>query len=388
VTSLAHSDCGQEETTAPSKALRVALVTPPLDASGGIGRVMSYALGELKATNVTVHVLDTRGHNAKPTLSLFTLAAVCVRLVLLKLLDRVDVAHVNISAHGSSVRKPIVVWLCRLLRIPVILHLHASSYPEFFDALPSPAKSVLQKTFSSAETVIVLGRVWATYVMTTLRVDPRRIVVLPNAVPGPAEAHIRRRAPGTPLRIVFLGRLGERKGVRDLFEALADPEVRTQSWRVTIAGDGDIERYRAEAERLGLASRVRFPGWVDETGVTRILKDGHALVLPSRAEGMPMSVLEAFAHGVPAVATRVGAIPEVITDGASGILFPVGDVKELRAALLSLLKDEDKRLLLAFGARKAWEERFAIAPFATELLQQWRIAAGSTLRRPTVAEKA
>jgi len=353
-------------------ATRVALITPPLDSSGGIGRLMAHVVAAMPAEGITVRLLDTRGHSPRPALSIFPLARAWVKLVFLGLTRRIDVAHINMSSHGSSIRKPIMLWTCRLFRIPVALHLHASEYPEYFANQSRPLKAFLRRTFSSADIVLVLGRSWRDYVCRELQVSPRKVRVLLNAAPGPAAVTEPEVRSVRPLGILFLGRLGERKGTPDLLRALADARIRNEQWVATLAGDGDVVRYRGEAEKLGLGDRVNFPGWISASEAQELLAKSDLLVLPSRAEGLPMSVIEAFAYGLPVVSTPVGGIPDILEDGVNGLFVRPGDDAQLANAIFRIFHDESLRLRLAKNARRTWEERLDVATFVHDLARCWR----------------
>ena len=128
---------------------------------------------------------------------------------------------------------------------------------------------------------------------------------------------------------------------------------------LVLAGDGpqrpDAE---AEAERLGVADRVRFLGKVD--AVADLLRAADLYLLPSRSESFGLSALEAMACGVPVVASKVGGLPEVVVDGETGALVPSGDVDGMAARAIDLLSDE---------ARYAATKSAAVArarEFATE----------------------
>ena len=354
--------------------LRVVLVGPPLLASGGIGRVMSYVLAALRPQDARVEVLDTRGTATNPVRSLVPLLRSCARLIALGARREVDVVHVNISSHGSALRKGLVVRTCRLVGLPVVLHLHASSFPEFFDPLPGPAKRWVRRTFALPRRVVVLSETWRTYAHEVLAVRPGETTVLPNAAPRGRSVGPGRR-PEEDLRLLFLGRLGERKGAPELLSALGDDRLRRGAWRATLAGDGDIATYRARAAELGLPDRIAFPGWMPPDAVEDLLADAHVLVLPSHAEGMPMSVLEAFAAGVPVVSTPVGGLAEVVVDGVNGLVVPPGDVDALVDALARILDDEPLRNRLASGARETWRTGHAIDDYCRRLVSEWRGAA-------------
>jgi glycosyltransferase involved in cell wall biosynthesis len=357
-------------------ALRVALITPPLDSSGGIGRLMSYVLGSLPDDRIAVRLLDPRGRSRRPALSIFPLARAWLALLLLGLARRVDVAHINLSSHGSSIRKPVMLWTCRLLRIPAILHLHASEYERFYATLPRPVKALLRRTFASADAVLVLGEHYRRYVCEELGVPPRKVRTLLNGCPGPRTAGDPAPRGSDPLRILFLGRLGTRKGVPQALAALADARISRERWVAALAGDGEVALYRDQARSLGIDDRVSFPGWVDAGQASRLLRESHLLLLPSHAEGLPMSVIEAFAHGVPVVSTPVGAISDIVEHDVNGLLVPPGDSAALTEALLRLLGDEPLRLRLAANARRAWEKRLSIAAYTRELTSCWQALSG------------
>jgi glycosyltransferase involved in cell wall biosynthesis len=198
--------------------------------------------------------------------------------------------------------------------------------------------------------------------------------VLPNATPGAASAPSG-RTQGECLHIVFLGRLGPRKGVPELLTALASSQLRNRAWRATLAGDGDVDTYLALAAELGLDGRIVFPGWVDTEAVVHLLAEAHMLVLPSHAEGLPMSVLEAFAAGVPVVCTPVGGLPEVVVDGENGLLVSPGDAASLERAILGLLEDEPLRTRLAAGALNTWRHCHCIEQYTHRLRDEWQLAA-------------
>jgi glycosyltransferase involved in cell wall biosynthesis len=355
--------------------LRVVIIGPPLSASGGIGRVMSYALSAMKAQDLKVRILDTRGLGASPVSSLLPLLRTCGTLIWLAVGREVDVAHVNVSSHGSALRKGLIVRICRLVRIPVVLHLHASRFPEFYTALPGWAQRWVRRTFALASRVIVLGEISRKYVQDVLAVLPERVTVLPNATPGRA-SEMSERAPGDSLQILFLGRLGPRKGIPELLTALANPGLHDQAWRATLAGDGDVDTYRAIAAEHGLNGRIVFPGWVGVDAVSEFLGQAHVLLLPSHAEGLPMSVLEAFAAGVPVVCTPVGGLPELVVDGVNGLVVPPGDAGALAVAILRLLDNEPLRARLAAGALSTWQRCYSIEQYTLRLTSEWQLAAG------------
>jgi glycosyltransferase involved in cell wall biosynthesis len=133
-----------------------------------------------------------------------------------------------------------------------------------------------------------------------------------------------------------------------------------------VVGDGPVRgELEAEATRAGIAGSVRFTGLQEDVQPFLDLMDVY--LMSSEFEGLPLALLEAMASGVAPVVTAVGGIPEVVRDGADGVLVPFGDPAALAAATLSLLADAERRGSLAAAARRRVKERFGIARMAREL---------------------
>jgi glycosyltransferase involved in cell wall biosynthesis len=173
-----------------------------------------------------------------------------------------------------------------------------------------------------------------------------------------------REAGGGPCRLLFLGRVGVRKGVADLLQALASPVLAAHSWHIDLAGDGDIEAYADRARALGLQDRVRFHGWTDPAP---LLARADILVLPSRNEGLPVAIIEAMAHGLPVVATPVGAIEEAVRHEQTGLIVPPRNPGALAAALARLIADPALRHRLGAAGRERYLAEFEIGAFNDRL---------------------
>jgi glycosyltransferase involved in cell wall biosynthesis len=124
-----------------------------------------------------------------------------------------------------------------------------------------------------------------------------------------------------------------------------------------LIGDGP-DRSAAEwlAHDLGIHSRVHFMGKQDR--VNELLPLADMLLMPSELESFGLAALEAMACKVPSIATRVGGVPELIDDGITGLLYPVGDIDAMAAGVLSLLKDRDRLEAMRDAGRKTAQSRF------------------------------
>lgn len=162
--------------------------------------------------------------------------------------------------------------------------------------------------------------------------------------------------PAKPL-LGFVGRLTREKGVHDVLYAAQALRHERCDFQLLIIGDGE-ERQALEqqAQALGIASAVTFTGTRADMPLLYSALD--VFVLPSYQEGFPMSVLEAMACGVPVIATRVGDVPEIVEQGATGLLVPPGDRSALQAAIAQLLTDAQKRHDLGAAGHRRLCERF------------------------------
>ena len=341
-----------------------------LEHAGGIGRAMSYLIKQWScdATSMPAKVIDTRGGGHLAFAPLFLVLAI-LRISALAVTGRIALLHINVASRGSAVRKCIIVLLCVLLRTKFVMHLHGAKFDHFYAALPRPAQWVVRWMFRHADRVIVLGIVWQRFVVDTLGLAPARVEIICNGVPASLETPARRNG---QIHIVFLGRLGDRKGVPELLVALSADRLTGLDWRATLAGDGDIARFKADAAQRGLATRVAFPGWLDRDDTATLLASADIFVLPSHHEGLPVAVLEALACGLATVATPVGSLPEFLVDQVSVIFVRPGNVAQLTDALERLVKSPDNRRELSQQARNVFRDHFDIKTTARAFQATYR----------------
>jgi glycosyltransferase involved in cell wall biosynthesis len=190
-------------------------------------------------------------------------------------------------------------------------------------------------------------------------VHPDSIRVIPSAIElerfdrdvDPLEV---RRAwglgPKEPL-VVSVGSLTPEKDRSTLIEAAARLAAGARGFRLLVVGEGEERRKLAAGiARLGLGERVILCGFLEDP--IPLLRAATVFVLSSRREGLGTALLEAAAAGLPAVATRVGGIPEIVEDGATGILVPPEDPEALAGALEELLGDPGRRASMGARARE------------------------------------
>ena len=331
---------------------------------GGMFKVADYLIQaqDIDAINsATLRPLDTRG-GSNALYSFLILVTALTKLIRGRFTGQLAGVHVNMAERLSLFRKSVVVVFCKMLGIPVVLHLHAAQLPAFYRKLPLPLKSLTQWVFSLPETCLVLGGESHRFVTDELLVPENRVQVIINGVPEPINT--RRKPDNSRIkRVLFLGNLSERKGVSDLLKALALPGFDISRLEVTLAGGGNILAYEATALKLGINGIVRFTGWSNQQQVSELMSQADLLVLPSYDEGLPLVILEALANSVAVVCTPVGEIPSVLSDGINACFVQPGDVQGIASALQCVLNNHEFMLELEQNGRRLYEEKFSVNQF-------------------------
>lgn len=273
---------------------------------------------------------------------------------------RPGAVHLHTAIRTSLMRKASLAFICTLWRVPVVWHIHSGEFVDYVAArLGRRRRAIVLGLLRRAGAVIVLTDGWRRHMAERLGVE-RNVFVLPNPAPLNSTAPTA-RIPGEPgrLRVLFLGLFTESKGFHDLLRATA--LARGQGYAVTLAcaGQGDVARVHGWCRELNLDGAVSFLGWIDADQRQAQFQQADVLALPSYSEGQPMSLIEAMQAGLAVVATRVGGIPDTVTDGVEGLLVPPGDVPALAQALCRLAADPGLRHELGQGGRVRAEVRHA-----------------------------
>jgi glycosyltransferase involved in cell wall biosynthesis len=186
---------------------------------------------------------------------------------------------------------------------------------------------------------------------------PERVALVYNGINHHRFAAVPPPTAGPIPVIGVLTRLVPGKGLDDLLQA-AQLLLTTGPYRFVIGGDGPLlERLKLRAQSLGIAEQVEFLGFV--TDEVAFLRQIDVYVLPSYKEGLPYGVLEAIAAGRPVVATAVGGLPEVVTDGVNGRLVVPGNVSALANALREVTEERQLRHM-SENARQLVTARFTL----------------------------
>ncbi|WP_428489959.1 glycosyltransferase family 4 protein [Rhodopila sp.] len=342
----------------------VFLACPYGQVGGGMGSIMAYlaSMQQDPTGRFDFKRLETRG-GGHIALSPLFLALAVARIWLEASRGRLAVVHLNLAERGSVFRKAVLLAATRLVGGRVLLHLHAAQIMQFHAAMGRPGQSLLQWMFRGADHCVVLGEVWRRWVIDQFGVRPAQISIIYNGVPATLVAQ--RAARGdAPFRLLFVGNLLERKGVKDLLRSFAGPLLTARDIRLTMAGGGPVDAYREMAAELGIADRVSFTGWVSQGDARALMVNSDALILPAYDEGLPLVILEALASRTPVICTPVGSIPEVLQDRHTALFVTPGDERGIADAIATLIDQPELGAEWSAAGAALYQRLFTMEAFA------------------------
>lgn len=352
---------------------------PAPDVRGGMPAVLRAILESPLSERYRLEVIPTWRPFGPVRRLVFFLVAV-VRLGRWCLGRGQRLVHVHTTVRGSLYRKSVCVCVAKLLRRRTIMHIHsgAGDIEAFLGKLGPARRAVFRYALKLADSVVSVSAAGARAVEMGLGVSG--IAVVPNAAPRvagppdhPGEANPKASGRGRAIHLLFLGGFANpAKGGSILLNALPQIVSMSEDVLITLAGPGQPPA--AALDAIGADGRVRWAGWLDEDAKAELFACSDVFLLPSVSEGLPIALLEAMAHGQAIVATQVGGIPEILTDGVDALLVPGGDPARLRDAVLTLAGDARLRERIG-GAARARAERWGEEEVCSRLDALYRMLA-------------
>ena len=261
-----------------------------------------------------------------------------IRIFFRLLLDqKITIVHCHTAAGSDFKRQSMIVKLAKRNGKKVILHSHASQFKVFYSEASDKGKAAIVNTLRKADVLIVHSESWRDWFIS-LGVDAKKITILHNITAYPTILDDSKNArmidfSNRPVRFLFLGEIGQRKGVFDIIRALINHrEEISGKIELRIGGNKMESELRKAIADGGISDFVKFEGWVSGDQKIELLNWADVYVLPSFNEGLPISILEAMSYKMPIISTPVGGIPEVV-DESNGIIVTPGKDEEIYSAI-------------------------------------------------------
>jgi glycosyltransferase involved in cell wall biosynthesis len=351
--------------------MKVLMIGPRLDVKGGVSSVTRMIIQEERSD---FEIIFRPSMNDKSLIGrIYHFISRILLFPYERLIIRPDVVHIHFSHSLSTWRKSVLSSIWRLSGKPVLMHAHSSDYKEYLPSLLRPFRRIAINSVKKSDALLVLSESWKIFYSESCDVGFEKIHVMENPIEVNTNSATKEEL------VLFSGRVGDRKGAFKLIEAWSKISSEERGgWKLVLTGDGEISKARRMVEELAVSESADVLGWVEENELLKLMSSCSIFVLPSRNEGLPMSLLEAMAQGAAVIATPVGGIPEVVEDGVNGLLIGVNDVEELSMSLKTLIADNSHRKTLGSNAKSS-TEHLDINNYMRKMEEIWV----SLLRRPS-----
>ena len=257
-----------------------------------------------------------------------------------------QIVYIHIALGTSAVRKFFFFALAKLFNKKIILHFHT---PGNAVDIPTDLWKV-RYMFKNSNRVIVLANAWKKMIINEFNIN--NVHVIENPAPLARNSYRKNNS------ILFLGTLSDRKGYKDLLAAYSKIKNEFRDWKIELCGNGNLKEVENYVIDLGIEKNVIIRGWVNEKERYDALEKASIFCLPSYAEGLPVSVLEALSFKCAILTSPVGGIPDYFESGKDCLLVQPGEVEELTDALKKLMSNEILRDKLVKNSIKIYENYF------------------------------
>ena len=243
----------------------------------------------------------------------------------------------------SAIEKGVMIVIAKIFRIPVLIYPRAGKLIE--QSKTSNLFLILIRfLFNRADYFLCQGLEWKKYAQNKIYFDSNKIILVNNwtATSDLTKIGHSRIVNNNikKLKFLFIGWIKEEKGIKELLNAFNNLIKKGNDIDITFVGDGKLMEYSESfALQNNLINNITFTGWVTSLELKKHLKNSDIFVLPSWEEGMPNSLIEALAAGLPSIVTSVGVIPNHLVDSQTALLIEPKSLKDLESSMERLIHD-------------------------------------------------
>ena len=338
------------------------------DTKGGMYTVVENYLNSAefnKAVELKYIPMSTVG--SIPRRLFFSLKGI-LKIIKELLFHHYEIMHVHMSEKGSVYRKNLVILISKLLKVKVVIHMHGAEFEVWFNNLSAKRKKRVIEIINRGDRIIILGDYWKSFFEKIVN-DKNKIIKLYNSVPTYNHNPYNNDARS----FLFLGSLIKRKGIYDLLDAIRDISVYLpHDITFDLYGPNIPKEVNEKIIQYELQERVFYHGWLKKEQKEKVFGNTMVNILPSYNEGLPMSILETMAYGIPNISTKVAAIPEAIENGIKGVLVDKGDIKGLSDAILHFINNSQDLNKLSDNCFSTVNKNFSISAHIEKLILIYR----------------
>lgn len=268
-----------------------------------------------------------------------------------------DIIHFH-TTPGTGMKVVLPIYLYAMLwRKKIVTHLHMGN-----QIRDHKDDKLFRWVMEHSDKVIMLGKIWKDYVDNEMKVKAD-VDFLYNPVgslsPNPSSLTTKHSTlPPKQKYFLFAAWFDLNKGYDILFEAFAKVIKVYPDWKLVLCGTGKVEELMGYLHKNEIEKNVELPGWVEGEVRERYFKEAYAYCMTSYQEGLPLSVLECLAIGVPVISTPVGCLPEFLEDEKNVLFFDFGNSEKLAEQMMKLIEDAELHKNLSQNGIEVIEQSF------------------------------
>ena len=253
--------------------------------------------------------------------------------------SNIKIIHLHGASRGSFYRKYYYFFISKkIFNKKVIYHIHGGEFHLFIKESSEFLIKHINIMIYKSDIIIVLSDWWVDYFKNQF--PDKKITKLYNSVP--IQSFINRSSPSKKVSFLFLGLISKNKGCYEILEVAERLLLQKFDFEINIAGNGETEKLCKIISEKNLSKVVNYLGWVSGDKKNEIFQNNNVYLLPSKNEGLPVSILEAMSFGLPVISTNVGGIPEMIEENKSGFIIEPGDLNALEEKMLFFINNKNR----------------------------------------------
>ncbi len=276
-----------------------------------------------------------------------------------------DIVHVNFSSDSSFMRKSLFIKSAKRHGKKILLHQHGGDFINYYEnQISEKRRRYVREILDMGDIMLVLTESWREFFGGLT--DKSKIEVMPNGIVTSGIDATGNAIARDMNKILFLGRICEAKGIRELLQAVEELHSENDKVQLYIGGIYEEPALKEEIDRR--SDFVHYIGWVSGEEKNRYLNQCGVMAVPSYFEGFGLSVIEGMLHGCCVVASNVGGIPDIIENEIDGLMIPCKDYVSLKNAIDRVMKDKDLADKLSCNGVKKVLDKYSVEALVERLL--------------------
>jgi len=302
-----------------------------------------------------IHSKDRQSHGKLNLANILKTISIWLRWIYMILKFKPQLVHYPITSYWAFEKSMLILCTAKLFGLKTIGHLHGGAFKEFLTGLKGFRKRIAFFTLNKLDGIITLSPYWQDFIISKLPSSNTHYVYNPieKEFEDNFSAHERNYNIES---LMFIGHIRKRKGVFDILEAIKSIE----KVNIKLAGSGEnkIDEYAMFKQKIikkNLTKKVTILGTVHGQDKINLFKKSGIFVLPSYIENFPLVIIEAACAGLPIIATRIGALPDIFTHHKNILFIEPGDINQLTLSINYLIDSPAERERLGNAAKNIFQ---------------------------------